>query len=190
MTYTRPHEDRLGTGGSAADQVLLRTGTGTAAWGAGPGITPHVIYAECNAPSATVAENPLPFDTYYDETQAVISGAPLTAALAALNLTLSGNVFTATDIGIYHLELSFTPRTAPALQGSEIFFFTSGYLAEPFVAWGVWTGGTDNNPPGRQNISFSVWLDIGDTFRVATGTNGTVTLGVITYASMSIMRVV
>jgi hypothetical protein len=189
MTYTRPHEDRLGDSGATVGQTLIRTGTGTASWGA-PGITPHVVYAECTTPSATVGENPLPFDTYRDEGQGVISGAGLTAALAAMNLTLSGNVFTTTEIGIYHLELSFTPRTAPALQGSTIFFLTSGYLAEDYVQWGVWTTGVDNNPPGRTNISFSVWLDVGETFKVVTATNGTTSLGVITQAVMSIMRVV
>jgi len=51
MAYTRPHEDRLGTGG-ATDDVLTWTGTGTAEWAA-----PGAVYFEVD----TVVEDQLQF---------------------------------------------------------------------------------------------------------------------------------
>jgi hypothetical protein len=191
MSYTRPDEERLGTSGTTG-YLLEFTGTGTAAWVTPPpsGITPHVLYAECNSPAATGGDDPLPWDTFYDESQSVISGAPLTAALAAMGLTLAANQFTTTADGIYGLELSYTPKAAPALQANTIQYFSSIFISDTGVDWGV--GSLDNNPPARAElvIPHTIFLQSGDFFVAKTIATGTVTDGVITYAAMSIMKLV
>jgi len=150
------------------------------------GIVPNVIYAECNSPAATGGNAPLPWDTFYDKAQGDITSG-ITAALAALGLTRSSNVFTATVAGIFHLQFNPTCVAAPAGQANEAALYTSGYLSDPHI---LWNSSSPVNPPdGRTAIPFTVYLGVGETFQVYTVATGSVTAGVVNYALMSIMKV-
>lgn len=188
MSVTRPHEDRLGTSGTTG-YVLEYSGTGTAEWVTPPpsGITPNAITAECNSPT-TGGDANLPFDTFYDQDDNVISGGALTAALAAIGLTYSGGVFTSTTAGVFALELNFSPITAPALQLSSITLVSSISFAVPGTRWG--TGSTEGNPPDWNAIvvPFVFYSPVSATFYAQTTRSGTTSAGIITYASMAIIK--
>lgn len=121
MTWTRPHEDRLGTGG-AVGRTLQYTGTGIAAWGFGGGV---VVYAECNTPP-TLANESFDFDTFYDVNQSP-------AALpAALGLSYAAGAFTFDEDGLWMVNVFVLLAAAPGEDG-KVSLYVPNYSVAPYV---------------------------------------------------------
>jgi hypothetical protein len=108
-----------GTTLSTGVTTINFVGAGVTASGAGatttvtiPGgaFSPLVLYAECVTPPTGTASLSW---TFKDEAQSAISGAPLTAALAAMGLTYVGGTFTATMRIVILLGVNFTVAATP-----------------------------------------------------------------------------
>lgn len=179
MSIDRPHEDRLGTGGASVGQALTRTGTGIAAWGPA-GFSPVVGYAELNGNAPTDAtpnvQTAVDFDTFYD----VDFNAG--ALPAGLSLTYAAGVFTATEDGIWILNLGVEVTAAPGTSGRiRLLVPNFGYLPTLKVL--------ASGNPNPWEVERTAVMHSGDTFSVVQDNTGSSVDQIDGYAEMDIIRI-
>lgn len=122
------------------------------------GFAPVVTYAECNSPVATHATPGTftlqPFDTFYDKDYGTIGSLP-----AALGLTYSAGTFTATEDGVWALNVGADLTAAPGSTG-RLQLVTPNYG----YAQTHWLAASGNQPVWVAAITVAVRS--GDTFKV------------------------
>ena len=142
----------------------------------------RVIYAECNTPGAGAGY--LLWDTFYDEAQAAISGAPLTAALSTLGLTYNAGTgeFTATAKLVLSVELGITISATPG-GADDVQLYHPGWDPNPTVLI------PNPNTLVAATLGKRFAILVGENFRIQkTCANGSDTP--LTYAAMNILRLV
>lgn len=145
-----------------------------------PPFAPLVVYAECNAPAdspGAAVQLALLWDSFYDAAQLSIGGLP-----PELGLSYAAGVFTATEDGIWIVNLGAEIVVAPGTVGSLLLSIPSyGYGPRLVIA------AADN--PSQWQTERIVVMQEGQSLRLLESTTDAAAV-VDGYAAMDIVRIV